>query len=167
MNHRTDNKELLEHVLSESTPAEFREVLLAETLRQASRRRYWRRGRHLAAVVAVLGLAGVFTLKHLRPRSTNPPQIVAGKPYQLVRTQALPTDAIITTRTFDPNRVVLTTATAGVIETHLAENGLRIIDDDELLSLVASRPVALVKMNGDVEQLIFVNPEDANGFPLN
>jgi len=41
------------------------------------------------------------------------------------------------------------------------------IDDDELLSLVGSRPAALVRLGPDTEELVFVNPEDWKGFPLN
>ena len=40
------------------------------------------------------------------------------------------------------------------------------INDDELLALVASRPAALVRLGPHSEQLFFVNPEDEKGFPV-
>ena len=48
MNRPTDNERLLDDMLSEAVPADFREALLGETLRLACRRRRWRQTRRAA-----------------------------------------------------------------------------------------------------------------------
>jgi len=40
------------------------------------------------------------------------------------------------------------------------------LQDLELLALVAGRPAALVRQGPHQAELLFVNPEDTNGFPV-
>jgi hypothetical protein len=41
------------------------------------------------------------------------------------------------------------------------------INDDELLALLADKPAILIRTGPHSEELVFANPEDQKGFPLN
>lgn len=165
MKHRTDNENLLTDVLSEATPSELRDALLEATLHEARRRRYWRRTRHAVTLAVAFGMIGFFAWRY--PRPVNVPPVIVEENCRIIATQPLRADAIITTRHFDPSLVVLSAITTSVLETRFFENEFRIIDDEELLALVAPRAAALVRLEDHSEQLIFINPDDENGFPVN
>ena len=61
MNDDRKQQQLLNEVLAESFPPEFRSTLLDESLRLARRRRQWRRARHWAGAAGLLLLAGWLT----------------------------------------------------------------------------------------------------------
>ena len=42
----------------------------------------------------------------------------------------------------------------------------REIDDEQLLALLAGKPAALVRRGPNQVELIFLNPEDEKGFPV-
>jgi hypothetical protein len=167
MNHEPDNEQLLADVLAETTPADFREALLGETLRLARRRRRWRQTRRAAALFVALGLLAVLVWQNLpqRPVASMPVAKAKVKSYQLVRTQPLPASAIVVTQPFPTDQLVASVATVEMIQT--SSGNFRVINDDELLALVAARPAALVRLGPHSEQLVFVNPEDEKGFPVN
>src|ERR1017187_8326351 len=103
MNERADNQELLAEVLAEASPADFREAMLAETLRLARRRRQFHRVRPAAGFLVLMGLLVVFVAQYFSkpPVGSSPlaKQIVR-QSYELVRTQPLPASAIVITRSF-------------------------------------------------------------------
>jgi hypothetical protein len=74
--------------------------------------------------------------------------------------------AITVTRPLSAGQSISSQATVAVIST-TREGNVRLLNDDELLALVAPRPAALVRLGPDNEFLVFANPEDENGFPLN
>lgn len=169
MNRPTDNEHLLDDVLSEAAPADFRETLLGETLRLAGRRRRWRQTRRAAALLVALGLlAGLVWQNQPQPPATLPPVAKAGaKSYQLIRTESLPINAMVTTQPLAAGQLVASAEPVGVIETKTGCGGFRVINDDELLTLVSPRPAALVRLGPHSEQLVFANPADEKGFPVN
>jgi hypothetical protein len=77
----------------------------------------------------------------------------------------LPASAIVVTQPFPTDQLVASVATVEMIQT--SSGNFRVINDDELLALVAARPAALVRLGPHSEQLVFVNPEDEKGFPVN
>lgn len=167
MNRKTDN-ELLDDVLAEAAPAGFREALLDETLRVVRRRRRIRHARNIGGVFVVLVLIGAFVFH----RALKSPSIAVApvpktveKSYTLVRTQPFSVGSIITTRPLAS--VSFETSTASVIIVATAPGNFRPIDDQQLLTLVAAHPAVLVRTGPHSEQLVFANPEDAKGFPLN
>lgn len=168
MNRKTDNK-LLDDVLAEAAPAGFREALLDETLRVVRRRRHFRRVRNVAGVFVVLALIGLLVLqKNTRPHSVAivpPARKVAEIAYTLISTQPLSPGSIITT--YSPATVPLVTSTATVAVIETTSGNFRPIDDQQLLALVAAHPAVLVRTGPHSEQLVFANPNDAKGFPLN
>jgi len=167
MNRKTDN-ELLDDVLAEAAPAGFREALLDETLRVVRRRHRIRRVRNIAGVFVALTLLGLLILQ----RTSRPPSVAiaptpkaAEKSYTLISTQPLSPGSIIITRPPAAVPFVTSTATVTVVETSLGN--FRSINDQQLLALVAAHPAVLVRTGPHSEQLVFANPDDAKGFPLN
>jgi hypothetical protein len=167
MNHEADNERLLADVFSEAAPAGFREALLGETLRLTHRRRRWRQTRRTAALLVVLGLLAVLVRQNFPTHLLAPMPVAKAKvkSYELVRTQPLSAGAIVVTRPLSADRLVASVATAEMIQT--GSGNFRVINDDELLTLVSPRPAALVRLGPHSEQLVFANPADEKGFPVN
>jgi hypothetical protein len=157
-----DHERLLADALADSAPAGFREALLHQTLHLARRRRRLRQTQRAAAVLAALCVVTALIWKTLPYRPSAPRTPPAG--YELVRTQPLPAGAIVTTRPLAADRLVASKATANIVQT---SDGIREINDDELLVLSASRPAVLIRFGPNSERLVFVNPEDEKGFPVN
>ncbi|MGA3283239.1 MAG: hypothetical protein ABSD57_02115 [Verrucomicrobiota bacterium] len=167
MNHEPDNQQLLTDVLAEAAPAGFREALLGETLRLARRRRHWRQTRRAAALLVALGLFALLVWQNFPPHSLAPMPMTKVKVqgYELVRTQPLSSGTIVVTEPFSADHLVASVAIVEMVQT--SSGNFRVINDDELLALVAPRPAALVRLGPHSEQLFFVNPADEKGFPVN
>ena len=161
MNEQTNNRELLAEVLAEASPADFREAMLVETLRLARRRRQFRQARHAAGVLALMSLLAVFAAQHFsKPPVVSAPLVkkIARQSYELVRTQPLPAGAIVSTRNFSATG--FGAAVPKVVEIATASGGFRLINDDQLLALLADKPAALIRTGPHSEELVFANPED-------
>jgi hypothetical protein len=165
MNRPTDHERLLADALAEDSPAGFRDALLGETLRHVGRRRHWRQTRRGLAGLAMLALLGMLVRLIMPPASPVLP--IAATGCEIIHTQPLPANALVTTQPFAADRLFASVATVNVIHTPTAAGDYLEIGDDELLAFVAPRPVALVGCGPQCKQLIFVNPEDAMGFPVN
>jgi len=168
MNERTDNQNLLAEVLAEASPAGFRKAMLAETLRLARRRRQLRQVQHAAGILVLMSLLAVLVAQQFSGAPVvSPPfaKIIARQGYELVRTQPMPIGALISTRNFPATGFA--SPGPSVIEVATISGGFRLINDDELLALLADKPAVLVRTGPHSEELVFVNPEDQKGFPLN
>ena len=165
MNHPADNERLLTDVLADASPAGFRQTLLGETLRLARRRRQLRQTRRALATLAVLAVAGILAWRGFAPRPPVREPLSASCP--IVHSRPLDAAAIVTTQPLLPGQITSTVAGTHIVTIVTTSGGFRVIDDDELLALAASRPVALVRHSPHEAELIFVNPEDQNGFPVN
>jgi len=151
VNRLSEHDDLLDDVMAESAPADFRDALLTDTLRHVRRRRWTRRvGRVALAAACAIGLL----VWRNAPRSAATVSFAAG--CAVVCTQPFPARAIVSTRSFDPGRVVATFASVGVVRTRLVAGSLRVINDDELLALAAPRLPALVRTGPHTQELIFL-----------
>jgi hypothetical protein len=56
-------------------------------------------------------------------------------------------------------------ATFALVETTESTGALRLISDPQLLALFGGRPVALVYHGPAQAELLFLNPDDKDGFP--
>jgi hypothetical protein len=83
----------------------------------------------------------------------------------LIRTRPLPANVFVRTRSFPATGFVL--PGPSVIEVTTTGGGFRLINDDELLALLADKPAVLIRTGPHSEELVFANPEDQKGFPLN
>jgi hypothetical protein len=168
MNHEADNGLLLNDVLVEAVPPNFRGAMLDQTLGRVRRRRRWRQTRRAAGIFVVLGLLGFLVWQKNLPQQTLPPVTAAKaveRSYTLVRTQPLPASEIVTTRPLVIVRFVASVATVEIVQTGSAD--YRVIDDNQLLALLTSHPALLVRTGSHSQRLIFANPEDEKGFPAN
>ncbi len=168
MNHEADNGLLLNDVLAEAAPPDFRGAMLDQTLGLARRCRRWRQTRHAVGIFAVLGLLGIFIWQtNLPPRASAPVSVARAveRNYILVRTQPLPAGEMVSTQPFAGGRFLASVATVEIVPT--SNRNYRVINDNELLALLASHPAALVRTGSHSERLIFANPEDEKGFPVN
>jgi len=163
MNHPTDQARLLSDILAETAPSRFREDLLGETLRLVKHRRWVRRLRRTATVLAVVGLLGMLTWVGLviGERTSTP----SARSYLLVRTAPFPKGAIITTQPLSGNRIV--GSVVSVVRTTPDGARSHLIDDDTLLALVAPRPAALVRIGPHSARLIFVEPNGSANSKVN
>jgi len=167
MNRKTDN-ELLDDVLAEAAPAGFRGALLDKTLRVVRLRRRIRRARNAVGVFVAVALLGLLVLqKTSRPHSIviAPTPKPVEKSYALISTRPLSAGSIVTTRPLAA--VTFETSTASVVVIETTPGNFRPINDQQLLALVAAHPAVLVRTGPHSEQLVFANPDDAKGFPLN
>ena len=167
MNHRAEQKNLLAEVLAEASPPDFRAAMLAETLRLARRRRQFRQARQAAGILAVISLAAVLTSQQFsKPTTISPPLAKTSirQSYQLVRTEPLPAGAVVHTRNFAA--AGLAVPVPKVVEVTTVSGGFRLINDDELLALLADKPAVLIRTGPNSEELVFANPEDQKAFRL-
>jgi hypothetical protein len=168
MNNRADQDNMLAEVLAEASPPDFRAAMLAETLRLARRRRQFRQARHAAGVLALTGLLAVLVMQQFsKPPAVSLPlaKTIARQSYELVRTQPLPANALVRTRSF--SAAGLTAPVPRIVEVATTGSGYRLINDNELLALLADKPAVLIRTGPHSEELVFANPEDQKGFPLN
>lgn len=185
---KTDREKLLEDVLAEAAPPDFREALLGESVRLVRRRRLCR-ARNVAAMVALLGVLGIFVWPK-RPASSPialAPQVVPIAPaphplplvsapivptpsapalaYTLIDSQPFSTASIITTQPFGSVPALDSAATVAIVQTTFGN--YHDIGDEQLLALTSDHPALLVHLGPHSEKLIFANPADAQGFPAN
>jgi len=165
MNRKPDNEELLADVFAEPAPADFRAAMFGETLRLVRRRRRWRQTRQIAGIFFVLGLLLIFVRQKNLPRpvvSAPPSATAAPKSYELVRTRPLPAGAIVTTGPLRGGQFIASIAGIEIVQT--TPGNFRIINDAELLALVAQKPAILIRTGPHSEELVFANPEDQKSF---
>ncbi len=148
-----DHERLLDEVLADGLPADFRETLLGETLRLVRRRRRARQARRAGATLAVLAALVALVWKNV---TTRPGTDGAA----IVRTRPLPAGALVVSRPLPAECLVTSVRTAGLVTTPPGGGPFRVIGDDELLALVAPTPVALVRWTPHEAELVFVNPRD-------
>jgi hypothetical protein len=165
MNRSPDRDRLLADVMSEAAPSDFREALLDETLQLARRRRLGRRLRMTAAGLAALCATGLLSWRAFQPRQDDP--VWAASMCRTVRTQPLPGNEIVSSRPLGVNRLVSSTPTVVVVSTAISSGQVRFLTDDELLALLAPRTPALVRVGPHSQELIFADPDDTGGAPVN
>ena len=142
--------------------------MLAETLRGARRRRQFRQARRVVGITVAMSLLVVLVTQQfskLNPISTPLAKNITKKSYELIRTQPLPANALVLTRSFSAAGFAAPVPRVNEIAT--TSGGYRLINDDELLALLAGKPAILIRTGLHSEELVFANPEDQKGFPLN
>jgi len=87
------------------------------------------------------------------------------KNYELVQTRPLPASAIVTTQPLAAGQFITSASTVAAVRT--SGGNYRVLNDAELLAVVASHPAVLIRIGPRSEELVFANPEDQKGFPLN
>ena len=66
-----------------------------------------------------------------------------------------------------PFSAVSSVSIANIVKNANGAGEFREINDDQLLALTGQKPVILIRTGPDSEELVFVNPADRRGFPVN
>lgn len=74
----------------------------------------------------------------------------------------MPVGAIVSTRDF--SEVFFAVPPSTIAEIATVSGGYRLINDDELLALLADKPAVLIRTGPHSEELVFANPEDQKKF---
>jgi len=155
---------LLDDVLTEGVSPEFRNELLERTLHQLRRRKHVRQfNRTLLAATLTFGVLLAVWKSYFR--ASHPTR------------SELPTLDVVTSHPVAPSMIVETGIGAvslisssdtdlAVVHSQSGDGLFQEINDQELLALFAGRPVALVREALGRAELLFLNPEDAQGFPV-
>jgi hypothetical protein len=156
MTERFDQKQLLDDVLAESSPPDFRTALLGEVLRQARRRRRWRQSRSAMGLLVAL-FSTTWLVWHNRVEklsAVSPPRIIpVVTSYQLVATQPFPADAVVVTA--NSARAGTISSSATVVQIATSSTGFRYLDDNELLELAGPGAAILIRTGPHSEELVF------------
>jgi hypothetical protein len=163
MTEPSDQKHLLDDVLAESSPPDFRTALLGEMLREARHRRRWRQSRSTVGVLGVLFLAAwLATHNRVEKLSAVVPlrAIPVATSYQLVVTQPLPAGAFVATANFTGSRTISSLATVPEIAT--SSIGFRYLNDEELLELAGPGTAILIRTGPHSEELVFAEGTDVS-----
>jgi hypothetical protein len=156
MTGRFDQKQLLDDVLAESSPPDFRTALLGEVLRQARRRRRWRQSRSAMGVLVALFLT-TWLVRHNRVEkltAISPPRTIpVAASYQLVATQPFRVGAVVVTA--NSVRVGTISFSATVVQIATSSTGFRYLDDAQLLELAGPGAAILIRTGPHSEELVF------------
>jgi hypothetical protein len=163
MSNDPKENDLLRDVLDEEVPPDFRAALLSATLRGARRRRSVRLARDTVGILALVCVVGFMAWYHLRSKNIAARQSHHG--YHLVNTQPLPGAAIVRTHSLNIDRRVVSVTVASVVRS--TSSTFRMIDDNQLLALLAPRPVVLVSVGHNSKKLVFANDADEESVRLN
>jgi len=161
MNNHADQEKLLADILAESSPAGFRATLLAETLHLAQQRRRLRQVRRTSGVILLAGLLTIVVMQRFSKSpiiSPSPAAATLNPAYHLVRTRPMPVTALVNTGI--RSAVQLVTTMPSVIEIATMNGEYRLINDNELLAMLADKPAALIRTGPHSEELVFASPAD-------
>ena len=163
MKPESQQHSLLDDVLTEAAPADFERTLFDGTLRAVRRRRRLRQCSRGLAAVGIFAAIAVAVWNALLPTtSVN----LVQPTLHIVSSQPLPASMVVGTK---PDSVVVVTSsptTFVVVETGAIKDPFQEINDEQLLALAGGRPVVLVRQGPHQAELLFLNPEDTNGFPV-
>ena len=152
--------------MGEAASPDFRAAVLTGTLHEARRRRAARhRNRALMAVACLLVLGGVALWRRgwgpqLTPTVAQLPGLV------VVHSAPLDPKLVVETRPGAVNIVRNDGTTYAVVETSDGHGLFQEIDDDQLLALLSGHPAVLVRRGPGQSELIFLDPDDARGWPV-
>jgi hypothetical protein len=162
--NRKDTQQLLDDVLGDAAPEDFRAGLLDQTLRQVRRRRRVRRWNRSIAAAAGLIVVSLTLWKMISPGSKLMEQRVPA--LVVIHSRPLDSSMVVETEPGAVNLVVSSASNLALVETGRRRSQFREIDDEGLLAFMQGKPVALVRHGPNQAELIFLNPEDQNGFPV-
>jgi hypothetical protein len=160
---KSKRQQLLDDVLGEAGPTDFKESLWLHTLDEVRhRRRARQRNRALLACAVAVAIPLLVWRLTLPPAPTE----LSPLPYALIHSQPLPSGMTVESKRDTVSFVTSSTATMAVIATDPSRRLYREIDDDQLLTLLAGRPAAIIRDRPNQASLLFLDPEDQNGFPV-
>jgi hypothetical protein len=167
----------LDDVLADTAAPGLRTALLERMLR-AARARQRRRKLGSMLAVFVLCLVPIVLFRPARfaretsnsvqsmPKAFAPSPSATRPACAIIRSQPLPPGMLVRTEVGTVPVIVSSRAGLAIVETVPSPGLVRELSDQELLTLLAGRPAAIVRPPDQAAELLFVNPEDQNGFPI-
>jgi hypothetical protein len=149
-------EQLLDDLLEDGAPPEFRAALLEKTLRSARRRKQARRFNMAFSAAAVAGLC-LLSFWKMREPATVPDQI--GQPDTMaVNSQPLQPRQIVTPQLDSVKEFVSTASTVTEVRTSESSGPYEEINDKQLLALLSDRLAVLVHYGPHQAELIILEP---------
>lgn len=143
-------EQLLDDLLEEAAPPEFRAALLDKTLRSARRRRQARR---FGMALSVMAMAGIFLLSFWKMRG---PAI--GADPMILNSRPLQPGQIVTTQPGSAQEFVSPASTLAEVRTTGSSGPYEEINDEQLLALLEDRPAVLIHHGPHQAELIILPP---------
>ena len=160
---KSKRQQLLDDVLGEAGPSDFKESLWLHTLDEVRhRRRARQRNRALLACAVAVAIPLLVWRWTLPPAPTERSPL----PYAVIRSLPLPSGMTVESKPDTVSFLASSTSTMTVIATDPSRRLYREINDDQLLTLLAGRPAAIIREGANGASLLFLDPEDQNGFPV-
>jgi len=164
MKNPSDQNPLLDDILGEGNPPEFGNGLLDEMLRHVRhRKRIARRNRFLLAAAILLGVPLMLWKVNSPSSRPNTSELRA---LEVISSRSITSSMIVETRIDAVILITSTDANLAVVHSRAWPESIQEINDQELLALLAGRPAALVREGPGRAQLLFLDPEDEQGFPV-
>jgi len=154
----------LDDVLTEGVSPEFRDELLERTLDRVRRSKRVRQLNQtllagtLSAGLLLMAWKAYFPSSH-SARSELPA-------LEVVTSHPLAPSMIVGTELGAVSLISSSDAGLAVVHSQFEEGLFQEINDQELLALFTGRPVALVREASGRAELLFLDPDDAQGFPV-
>ena len=149
-------EQLLDDLLEDAAPPEFRAALLDKTLRSARRRK---RARRLTMTMSAAALAGILMLSFwkMRQPATLPDQM-RRPDTMVVNSQPLQPRQIVTPQLDSVKEFVSTASTVTEVRTSESSGPYEEINDKQLLALLSDRLAVLVHYGPHQAELIILEP---------
>lgn len=150
--------DLLKEVLEQGVSPDFQNALETQVLRAAKRRKQIRQLGQSALVTAVL-LVTILTFLPFGPFS----QTAHKRSLSIVHSSPLPPEMILKSLVSVP-QVTSSKSTYALISSR--RDSFVVLGDDELFKYLEGHPATLVRRGDGTSDLVFANPDDMKGFPL-
>ena len=160
----TNHRPILDAVLEETAPGDYREAVLRNTLRAVHRRQGRRTaGRILAGVVGLVILACL-----LEPWRTPSRQAVrpVSSPLTMISSHPLNRSLIAETKPGALTIVHSSPGTVAVVHTISMSDRLSLVNDDQLLALLADYGAVLVRHHPQDPARLFVTSTGGHDAPM-
>jgi hypothetical protein len=142
-------EQLLDDLLEDAAPPEFRAALLDKTLRSARRRKLARRFNMALSATAVAGICLLSFWKMREPPTLPDPMVVNSQPLQPRQ--------IVTTQLGSVEQFVSSAQTFAEVRTSGTSGPYQEIDDKQLMALLSGKSAVLVRQGPHQAELIFPN----------
>ena len=150
-------EQLLDDVLEDAAPPEFRAALLDATLRSARRRKQARRFNMAMSAAAVSGIC-LLSFWKMREPAALPVQIRQPDPL-IVNSQPLQPGQIVITQLDSVKASVSSASTFTEVRTSGSSGPYEEINDKQLLALLSERSAVLIHYGLHQAELIILNPD--------
>ena len=153
---KQNTEQLLDFLLEDAAPPDFRAALLDKTLRSARRRKQARR---FNMALGAAALAGIFLLSFwkMREPAILPEQILQPNP-MVVNSQPLQSGQIVTTQLGSIMEFTSSVSTLAEVRTSVSSGLFQEINDQQLLALLSDKSAVLVHHGPHQAELIFLKP---------